>query len=407
MIFKTSNKTEPQCYELSLFGADVVARDEVLSLEPGDKLFLLNVERNVLSGVFEASTKGAHRILPDAWDGRYPYQVKVIQPPDVHNIGRAKEILDSLNLRSHRILQDFEADTLTSLVTSNGVKPPFESNGHTTLSSEATSSPALAKAVKQISKARRERGIAESGDERPSPESTTLWDYPKQSYGRKPKGNNKYAGVTPAFIIYNLIKRYTEPGDLVIDPMCGSGTTIDVCEEEGRKVIGFDVVPTRPDVIENDARVIPLLNESVDMVFIDSPYGDNIKYNESPRSIGKLSAETEEFYDELEKVMAEAYRVLKPGKVLGWLIGDQWVQKRFTPVGFKIYERLIKYFEPVDIISVTRRSQTSNTGMWHNRALKFNFYLRGFKYLHIMRKPLLGQPSSKNRPVKWASYERD
>ncbi|MFW0858760.1 MAG: DNA methyltransferase [Dehalococcoidia bacterium] len=53
----------------------------------------------------------------------------------------------------------------------------------------------------------------------------SLWDFPTQNYGDKPHGDNKYSGVTPAFIIWNLIQRYTKEGDLVIDPMCGSGTT--------------------------------------------------------------------------------------------------------------------------------------------------------------------------------------
>ncbi|PIP04618.1 DNA methylase, partial [candidate division WWE3 bacterium CG23_combo_of_CG06-09_8_20_14_all_40_14] len=48
---------------------------------------------------------------------------------------------------------------------------------------------------------------------------------------------------------------------------------------------------------------------------------------------------------------------------------------------------LEKYFEPIDIVCLTRHNQTSNTGVWHNRARQYNFYLRGFKYLFIMRKP--------------------
>jgi len=50
-------------------------------------------------------------------------------------------------------------------------------------------------------------------------ESTTLWDFPRQNYGDKPHGNNKYNGVTPAFVIWNLLQRYTKEGDLVVDPM--------------------------------------------------------------------------------------------------------------------------------------------------------------------------------------------
>jgi DNA modification methylase len=93
-------------------------------------------------------------------------------------------------------------------------------------------------------------------DWRPRKASTTLWDYPRQSYGRTPKGSNKYAGVTPAFVIYRMVRRYTEPGDLVLDPMAGSGTTIDVCKEEGRKCIAFDISPTQSDIAQNDARRI-------------------------------------------------------------------------------------------------------------------------------------------------------
>jgi len=37
------------------------------------------------------------------------------------------------------------------------------------------------------------------------------------------------------------------------------------------------------------------------MVFIDSPYGDNVNYSSEPADIGKISAEDQEFYNELEK----------------------------------------------------------------------------------------------------------
>ncbi len=102
-------------------------------------------------------------------------------------------------------------------------------------------------------------------------ETTTLWDYPKQNYGDIPHGDNKYRGVTPAFVIWNLVQRYTEEGDLVVDPMCGSGTTIDVCKEEKRRVLGFDIVPYREDIKQADARNLPIDDEIADFVFIDSP----------------------------------------------------------------------------------------------------------------------------------------
>lgn len=218
-------------------------------------------------------------------------------------------------------------------------------------------------------------------------ESTTLWDFPKQNYGDKPHGNNKYNGVTPAFVIWNLLQRYTDEGDLVVDPMCGSGTTIDVALELNRRVIGYDLNVVRNDVIYNDSREIPLEENSVDFVFIDSPYSDNIKYSDDEKCIGKLSCESIEFYNALELVSSEIVRILKPGKVMGWLIADQWIKKRFTPTGFLLWQILERYFMPMDIVCITRHNQTSNTPLWHNRARRFNFYLRGFKYLFIMKKP--------------------
>ncbi len=218
-------------------------------------------------------------------------------------------------------------------------------------------------------------------------ESTTLWDFPKQNYGDRLHGDNKYRGVTPAFVIWNLLQRYTKEGDLVVDPMCGSGTTIDVANELRRKVIGYDLNIVRPDVIKNDSREIPLQSDSVDFVFVDSPYSDNIKYSDDKKCIGKISCNNEKFYDELEKIASEIARILKPNKIMSWVIADQWIKKKFTPVGFLMWQKLEKYFEPVDIICLTRHNQTSNTKVWHNRSRQYNFYLRGFKYLFIMKKP--------------------
>ncbi len=160
-------------------------------------------------------------------------------------------------------------------------------------------------------------------------ESTTLWDFPTQNYGNKPHGDNKYNGVTPAFIIWNLLKRYTKEGDLIVDPMAGSGTTYDVATELNRKVKCFDLNIVRKEVEKADARNIPLGNDTADFVFIDSPYSDNIEYSDDKNCIGKISCEKVEFFDELEKVAIEIKRILKKNKILGWLIGDQWIKKRF------------------------------------------------------------------------------
>lgn len=382
-IFACTSKSEKECFDRMLFATSRVYGEGVLKIKKGDMLFLLNLDTDTLHGTFRAKSAGAKDIVPNAWKGRYPYQVQVSRNSKVYSLKGAKKVLSAIGVSSWR-------DTLGA--------------EQTQLLSRYIENPAGV-ALKVVKK-KEEDATTTAADDKPRLESTTLWDYPRQSYGRTPKGSNKYAGVTPAFVIYNMVKRYTEPGDLVLDPMAGSGTTIDVCREEGRRCMAYDISPTRPDIVQNDARRIPLEDESVDMVFIDSPYGDNIDYNDQPGNIGRISAEVDEFYEALDRVMAECYRVLKPGKTLGWLIGDQWVKKKFTPVGFRVYEQLRRHFEAVDVICVARRSQTSNTGIWHNRALRFNFYLRGFKYLFIMRKPAADEEQAAKRKASWTQYQR-
>ncbi|MEM2917363.1 MAG: DNA methyltransferase [Candidatus Bathyarchaeia archaeon] len=398
-IFVCTDKTEPECLQRMLFGSNKLYADDVLAVKRGDLLFLLNVNSNVLHGIFRAKSEGRKNIVPDAWRGRYPYQVEVEPVGKIQTIEKAKDTLKKLGIPWHKPLDSSMTQRLLTIFPSQTLEHFKQENTEWGLLAPQK--------VSQKNSSLKSETLAKFEDEKPLLEATTLWDYPRQSYGKTPKGDNKYPGVTPAFVIWNLIQRYTEPGDLVLDPMAGSGTTLDVCKEENRRVICYDISPTRPDIIQNDSRTIPLPDNYVDMIFVDSPYGDNIRYNEHPDCIGKISSETETFYDELEKVMKECYRVLKPGKVIGWLIGDQWVKKKFTPVGFKVYQRLSKYFETVDIVCVVRRGQASHTAIWYNRARRFNFFLRGFKYLFIMRKPSGETTQPEPRTVKWAYYDRN
>jgi len=371
-ILVCTNKSEKQMLSSLVFPQSVIYGHKVFAIKPEDYIFLYNLDTDDLYGTFIAETEGQYDPNLPLFNGKYPYYVKVKITGELKQLKQAKNFLDKIGIS--------RKDYLTY-------------KGISAIISGLNGNLNIKRSDSYIDK-----------DYRPAIISTTLWDYHKQSYGVTPKGNNKYPGVTPAFIIYNLVWRYTKPGDLVLDPMAGSGTTIDVCKEERRRVIAFDIVPTREDIIQADARKLPIEDSIVDLVFIDSPYGDNIRYNEHPDNIGHIPATDEKFYDELEKVMVECYRVMKEGAVMGWLIGDQWAKKVFVPVGFKIYEQLIKYFEPIDIICVVRRNQTSNTPFWHSKALQHNFFLRGFKYLFIVRKS--HEKKNRNVKVNWNFYKR-
>lgn len=110
-------------------------------------------------------------------------------------------------------------------------------------------------------------------------QTLTLWDFPSQHYLREQEHAQNYKGATPSYIIWNLLQRYTRPGDVVIDPMCGAGTTLDVAKELNREALGFDLNPTRKDIKQADARKIPIEKATADFVFIDPPYSTHITYS--------------------------------------------------------------------------------------------------------------------------------
>jgi len=238
--------------------------------------------------------------------------------------------------------------------------------------------------------------------------ATTLWEYPSQHYDwvdskgtrHTMQGDKDYAGATPSWVIWQVLSRYTRPGDLVVDPMCGSGTTLDVAASLDRKARGFDVAPRRPDIERADARNLPLPPHSADFVFVDPPYSTHINYSDEPECIGRLDAAGEDggraYYDAMSKVIAGIHRVLRNRRYMALYVSDSWRKKKggpkgsgagvFMPIGFELFAIMRRHFTPVDIVCVARKNQKLERGNWQKAAVEENFYLRGFNYLFIMKK---------------------
>lgn len=76
-LFASTNKTQRECFERSLFGTERFYGPIVIRIRKGDLLFLNNLNSNSLHGVFKAASHGGFNIQPEAWGGKYPYQVEV------------------------------------------------------------------------------------------------------------------------------------------------------------------------------------------------------------------------------------------------------------------------------------------------------------------------------------------
>jgi DNA modification methylase len=227
-------------------------------------------------------------------------------------------------------------------------------------------------------------------------QTTTLWYYPSQQYSAEPMGDPRYAGRTPAYVIWNLLERYTRAGDLVVDPFCGGGTTLDVARSTGRVARGFDVAPHRADIERADARALPLRDGEADFFFLDPPYSTHLEYSQSGACIGELDAFEPGYFEAMERVFAEVERCLRDRRYLAVYVSDSFKKKRgFVGIGAEFYQLLKRRFRPVDHVAVVRGNRKLERGRFHRVAAEDNFFLRGFNHLLIFKKEA---PASAARP---------
>ncbi len=233
--------------------------------------------------------------------------------------------------------------------------------------------------------------------------TTTLWEYPSQHYdsasGARVQGDQSFEGATPSWVIWQLLQRYTREKDLIVDPMAGSGTTLDVARDLGRRALAYDLSPMREDIFRADARRLPLEDGKADFVFIDPPYSTHIRYSDHPADIGALDAAGDDggraYYEAMRQVIGEAHRVLRNRRYMALYVSDSWRKRRgeagggggvFMPIGFELFGMLRERFRPIDIICVVRHNAKLKRGNWHKAAQEQNFFLRGFNYLFIMKR---------------------
>ena len=64
-----------------------------------------------------------------------------------------------------------------------------------------------------------------------------------------------------------------------------------------------------------------------------------------------------------------------------------------APVGFGLFSIFTVRFVPIDIVSVVRRNKSLLKGNFHQAAERDNFFMRGFNYLFLVRKPAEATPA--------------
>lgn len=140
-----------------------------------------------------------------------------------------------------------------------------------------------------------------------------------------------HPGSIPPAIIAHTLHYYAPPGGLVVDPMAGGGTTLDVCAAMGRRCLAYDLHPARPDILHHDITAgFPPECSDCDLIFADPPYHTMRSGQYPGYGIGEqpLSYWT----NFLQCFAVSAFRTLRLGGHVALLLANQ--SERDIPAGY-------------------------------------------------------------------------
>jgi DNA modification methylase len=219
----------------------------------------------------------------------------------------------------------------------------------------------------------------------------------------------------------NCILRYSREGELVLDPMVGSGTTLVACATLNRLGLGVDVNPEaerankkrfaivekknpilgpeldRQKFILGDARDLRFLeDDSVDLIISHPPYLDMMDYGPAA-TIKDVSG----FHRFLREILSEAIRVLKSRRFCCLQIGPfaarnlplhHFLLQHALDLGFVFEDEIVLAFL-ADYVGYSSSVSGRDTGIMHKQAfanwfsIGHNTYNHNHEYLTILRKP--------------------
>lgn len=238
-------------------------------------------------------------------------------------------------------------------------------------------------------------------------ERTTVWSFPDR--GDWASHTAQYRGNWSPRVVRNILELYSKPGDTVLDPMVGGGTTPVECLLTGRNSISSDINPgaiaitrdrlTLPEdmlsglprtthrTYVGDIRNLDKIpDDSVDLVATHPPYANIIRY--APTVDGDLSQINDYslFFKEFDKAVKELYRVLKPGAYCAILIGDTHNRGHYVPISHRM---MIDFLRNGFILKedVIKKEWNCESDRYLSKYSGASFLLTMHEHLFIFRKP--------------------
>ena len=231
------------------------------------------------------------------------------------------------------------------------------------------------------------------------------------------KHANVYHGNFVPQIPNNLIRRYTNEGDLALDLFMGSGTTLFECESLKRNFIGFDInsemikyVGSKMDSespikyyinecdVTDDVNFVKsiecnlndLKRKTVDFFIAHPPYMDIIKFTDLPCDLSHIS-DVDIFIEKFIASISNAYKYLAANKYFAIVMGDVYKKSEVVPLAFYVMDAVKKHFD-VKLKGTIIKNIEGNRGklgvnnIWHERALRSDYFIFKHEYIFVFKK---------------------
>jgi DNA modification methylase len=211
-----------------------------------------------------------------------------------------------------------------------------------------------------------------------------------------------------------MLRRYTRPGDWVLDPFAGSGTTLIEAQRLGRNALGIELQPhmvthinaavaTEPN--PHGARCIAVHGNSASinmrallgdmqvaeaqLAILHPPYFDIIRFSDDPDDLSNAPS-VEAFLALMGQVVDTITPALARGRYLVLVIGDKYVRGDWIPLGFLTMNEIQQRGFRLKSIVVKNFEQTlgkrQQKELWRYRALAGGFYVFKHEYVFVMQK---------------------
>lgn len=240
-----------------------------------------------------------------------------------------------------------------------------------------------------------------------------------------------------------LLRRFTQAGDIVLDPFIGSGTTAIEANRLGRRYIGIELAPSVAEIarqriledslawsaspalleapqpyappatpqdlniIAGDSTAVETAEEvrrrlagygadSAQFLIMHPPYYNIIKFSDDPADLSNCR-DVDHYLERFVAAYRNMAQFLDPGRHLAVVIGDIYQQSEWIPLNALLTWELMtnKDLRLKSVIvknMVNNRAKRNQEHLWRYRALANGFYI--FKHEYILLFQKLGRRGS-------------